>query len=999
MPIRLCFFLLLLLARDVGALDPSQPVDRYIRTRFTIDDGLPANVVGDILQSQDGFLWLIVNGYELTRFDGRRFTGFDQPRNVLSLALAPDGDLWVGTRDDLERIPAAALNQFGRLPAISYHPGPGNSSRINCLHFSRSGVLWVGTEEGLYRFDGDAFSSIIPRVAIGRIEEASNGHLLVITSQGFMEWDGSRAVQYPELAAQLGVRTDRIFHVLEDSRGVTWFCTEKGVARRTNGSIEKLPTYGPGNEAYRAYEDPRGTVWIAKTEGLFRASAAGMELAVADMNVRYVYSDLDEDLWIGTNGDGLFRFKDRAVRMFTTADGLPNNVIMTVMSSKDGGLWTVATCGVLSRFDVQRFQTYNEKNGLLNTCVWALAEDANHDVWIGTYGGGVFRFRGGSFKQYSKPQGLASDMVTGIVPARDGSLWLATRDGVSRMREGQVRNYTTADGLSDNIAFKVYEDRTGGIWVGTRQGIDRMVGDRFVSLSSIPKTLALPIGEDRSGGFYLRVGESDPAGGIFRVEDNRPIYVAPNMEPIDMVETEQGDVWLNGTGILRVRPGGLQRLYRQDEPIDYAPFGRADGLTSTEASVGQPNSALTRDGKLWIATSQGLAMLDLPRLPMTERKPAIYMEEVTVGRSPQPPGHELVLPPGTHHVELRFDAIELSSPEKIRLQYRLDSVDSEWLDAGAPAHAIYTNIPSGTHAFHLRACNRDGIWDRVGIVYNITQQPYFYETKLFLLATITAGLLLLVGLYRFRLHQATARINTRLEERHAERTRIARELHDTLLQSFHGLLLRFQAASNLLPTRPDEAKQRLDNAIDRAAQAITEGRDAVHELRSSAAVTQDLAVTMSALGKELAAEQTGQSFPDLRVQVEGTPRNLDPILRDEVYRIAAEALRNAFRHAQARRIEVEIRYDERQLRVRVRDDGRGLDSKFLGGQVRAGHWGLNGMRERADAVGANLAVWSEVDSGTEVELTIPASIAYAKSGARSKPWWSGKAIGNRETKP
>jgi signal transduction histidine kinase len=286
----------------------------------------------------------------------------------------------------------------------------------------------------------------------------------------------------------------------------------------------------------------------------------------------------------------------------------------------------------------------------------------------------------------------------------------------------------------------------------------------------------------------------------------------------------------------------------------------------------------------------------------------------------------------------------------------------------------------------------------VGIVYNITQQPYFYETRLFLLATVTAGLLLLGGFYRLRLHQATARINARLEERLAERTRIARELHDTLLQSFHGLLLRFQAASNLLPTRPAEAKQRLDNAIDQAAEAITESRDAVHELRSSPALTQDLAVAMSALGKELTAEQVGQNSSDSHVQVEGTPRNLDPILRDEVYRIAAEALRNAFRHAHARRIEVEIRYDERQLRVRVRDDGRGIDPKFLGQQKRAGHWGLNGMRERAEAVGGNLAVWSELDSGTEVELTIPASLAYAKSGARGRRWWSGRLFGNREMK-
>ena len=236
-----------------------------------------------------------------------------------------------------------------------------------------------------------------------------------------------------------------------------------------------------------------------------------------------------------------------------------------------------------------------------------------------------------------------------------------------------------------------------------------------------------------------------------------------------------------------------------------------------------------------------------------------------------------------------------------------------------------------------------------------------------------------------------------VEARVNERTRIARELHDTLLQSFHGLLLRFQAASNLLPTRPDEAKHRLDTAIDRAAQAITEGRDAVHELRSSAALTPDLPVAISALGEDLAADQAGKDLAECRVQVEGKARNLDPILRDEVYRIAAEAMRNAFRYAEARRIEVEIHYDERQLRVRVRDDGKGIDPKFLGEQQRAGHWGLNGMRERAKAVGGNLTVWSEIDSGSEIEVTVPASIAYDKSGTH-RSWWSGKLFRNRERK-
>jgi signal transduction histidine kinase len=230
----------------------------------------------------------------------------------------------------------------------------------------------------------------------------------------------------------------------------------------------------------------------------------------------------------------------------------------------------------------------------------------------------------------------------------------------------------------------------------------------------------------------------------------------------------------------------------------------------------------------------------------------------------------------------------------------------------------------------------------------------------------------------------------RFEERVGERTRIARDLHDTLLQSFHGLLLRFQAVSNLLPARPQEAKERLEDAIDQAAQAITEGRDAVQGLRAPAMAPNDLAQALSALGQELGSGGTSQHSPEFRVEVEGAPRELQAILRDEVYRIAGEALRNAFRHAQARKIELEIYYDERQLRLRIRDDGKGMEAQVLDGTGRPGHWGLRGMRERAKAIGGNLELWSNLESGTEVELTIPASIAYASSNPRRRSWFSGK---------
>ncbi len=255
-------------------------------------------------------------------------------------------------------------------------------------------------------------------------------------------------------------------------------------------------------------------------------------------------------------------------------------------------------------------------------------------------------------------------------------------------------------------------------------------------------------------------------------------------------------------------------------------------------------------------------------------------------------------------------------------------------------------------------------------------RPVFWQTWWFRLSSAVAFALAVAAFFRLRMLQLTRQMNLRFEERLAERARIARDLHDTLMQSFQGLLLRFQAATNLLPGRPEEARKTLESAIDQAAQAITEGRDAVQGLRSSTVVTNDLASAISTLGQELASGETNPDAAEFRVEVEGTPRNLHPILRDEVYRIAGEALRNAFKHAQAQRIEVEIRYDERHLRLRVRDDGKGIDAKHLNEDGQPGHYGLRGMRERAKLLGGKLAGWSERDSGTEVELSIPASRAY-----------------------
>jgi signal transduction histidine kinase/sugar lactone lactonase YvrE len=758
----------------------------------------------------------------------------------------------------------------------------------------------------------------------------------------------------------------------------------------SGNSIHRYSPYGaPYTQgALTLIEDRQGNVWVFTKRGLFRFTSTGFEPLAPGVSVRSLFSDREGNLWIGTNGDGLVRFKDRPVRMFTTAEGLPNNIPMTVMARHDGSIWVGNNCNGLSWFDGRRFHTYDEKNGLLNSCVWALAEDSNNDLWIGTWGGGLFRFKEGHFTQYSIPQGLSGDVVRSVIAAKDGSLWVATLDGLSHMVNGRFRNYTTADGLSSNRVSAVYQDRHGVIWAGTSRGIARMAGDRFVPLSS-PQEIFDPryigLGEGPSGDLYAF---SAPKG-LSRVEGNQLIAVNSDLDVLSFADFERRDLWFSGgNGIFRLAVSSVSpKTQDSGAPLDYLSLSRADGLNSTQCSIGVPNMAITRDGQLWVATVQGLALLDLRRLPRTNRKPAIFMEEVTVGQRRQPIRQELVLPPGTHHLELKFDSIELTSPEKIRFQYRLDGVDSDWLNADGTRTAVYTSIPLGAHSFHVRACNIDGVWDRVGVVYKVSQRPYYYETNWFRLLAFLVVASLVTAIYFLRLRRIAERIQSRFEERLAERTRIARELHDTLLQSLHGLIFRFQAADNLLPARPTEAKQTLESALDDAAQAITAARDAVHELRSPAAVNNDLAAAVKALGEEFTAHHTSAAANEdsstFFVEVEGTPQDLHPILRDEIYRIAGEGLRNAFRHARARRIEVEILYDERQLRVRIRDDGSGIDPSILSHEGRAGHWGLTGMRERAKSIGGEMDVWSELGAGTELELRIPGSIAYQTYAGRS----------------
>jgi signal transduction histidine kinase len=464
-----------------------------------------------------------------------------------------------------------------------------------------------------------------------------------------------------------------------------------------------------------------------------------------------------------------------------------------------------------------------------------------------------------------------------------------------------------------------------------------------------------------------------------------------------MMEDDAQSVWLYlSCGLVRIGQSELDAWASDPKhTIQVAVFDSSDGVSNHRFTGGySPLVAKSADGKLWFVQSAGVSVIDPHHLPFNKLPPPVHIEQITADDKTYDAKNGMRLPARVRNLAIDYTALSLVVPEKVRFRYKLEGQNRNWHEVVNDREVQYTNLAPGNYRFRVFACNNSGVWNEEGATLDFVIPPAWYQTNWFRAACVLAFLSMIWGTYRLRVRQLAAQFNMRMEERVHERTRIARDLHDTLLQSFHGLLMNFQTASRLLPGRPAEAKEKLDSAIEQAEGAIMEGRDAVQGLRTSALEKNDLAKAISTLGEELATDSDNHPTASFQVAVEGVSRNLHPILRDEIYRIAAEALRNAFRHAHAHQIEVEIRYDDQDFRLRVRDDGRGFDPAVSPSEGRAGHYGLPGMKERAKIVGGKLTVWSEVDAGTEVELQIPASTAYAKSPRRS--WLSEKLAGKAD---
>ena len=739
--------------------------------------------------------------------------------------------------------------------------------------------------------------------------------------------------------------------------------------------------------------------------------------------------DRDGNLWVGTVGKGLFRIRGNVVDHFQHRDGLSGDSVLALLEDREGIVWTVTTNGIDS-FRDPRITIFSAREGLGADAAAGVLASKDGTIWVAN-AGSLDHIKDGTISSIRATNGLPGHQVSYLLEDRAGRLWVGVDDGLYLFEDGRFHRLPDPHRRPLGMIVALTEDMDGNIWAACASKPRKLVRIRdFRVQEEFPESDVPPghsLDSDAHGGIWIATLKGDI--GLFRNGALEPKFpLNPGGDPFNrkimskadgsilaasengFVEWRQGKVqrmttknglpcnsvisfmedrenrwWLHtGCGVVEFPDSELQRWRADPETIvQIRVYDVLDGARPT----GWPSfnsSAYSADGRVWFATGFVVEMVDPSRLSQNALPAQPYIESVTLDRKEFQASENLKLSPHPRDLQIDYTSPTFLIPQKVNFRYRLDPYDRDWHEAGTRRQAFYTDLPPGKYSFRVIACNSDGIWNDRAAKLDFSIDPAYYQTTWFRALCASAFLVLLWGTYQYRVRQLHHEFEMTLDARVGERTRIARDLHDTLLQSFQALLPLFQAAIYKLPEGAADARKTLEVAVNRASDAITQGRDAVQGLRISTVEKNDLAVAIRTVGEELASAEPNQSSPNFTVVVEGTSRSLHPILRDEVYRLAVEAQRNAFRHAGAQAIEVEIRYDEKYFRLRVRDDGKGIGHEVLRGDGREGHYGLSGMKERAALVGGKLTIWSEANSGTEIELTIPASRAYGKP---TRPFW------------
>ena len=999
-----CVLALLALAPALlMALGTGKPLREYGQQGWQSDSGLPQNTVHALAQTRDGYLWIGTEG-GLVRFDGMDFRVFDtentpalHSNTVNGLAEDGAGALWISTPAGLVREQGGAFVAYGSAEGLPVdaalglyqtHAGqllvltPGGAAVLSGGRFqlirasqqlglaegeslvaeSPTGQVWLAGPSGVMALGPHLEGTTMPhQVGVGEL------HAIAATPGGGIWAGGAAGLAMLAGDGQIQMaRSDlpsRNVTALLATGGDVWVGTAKGLVRMTEGATRALPEFA-GLRIERIFQDRAGTVWVATIDGLARIEQGKVDLAPPrgmPGGALSVLEDREGSMWFGTETAGLHVLRDQPFSTLRVEDGLSARLVRAVLEDRAETMWVGTSGGGLDRVAGGVVSVFPA--ALPSRVILALAETGNaaqgYELWVGTPEG-LVQIHDGKPRVFTTADGLADDFVRSLYADRDGSLWVGTRNGLTHVKDGRFRSYSRLDGLASDLIGAMLRGRDGTLWVGTLGGLSRMAGDGFVDAGpgvragqgSVAVTALL---EDASGTLWVGTqgsGLGRLRGGMLTSLAGRDRRLPSTI--YGMLEDAGGALWLSSrTGVDRVSVAGLEALADgAHAPLQVAHFDASDGMSLPEASGGgHPAAWRARDGRLWFATLDGVAVVDPGTAMRQGVAPLVSLEQVAVDEQPVALGEKPVrVEPGHGRLTIRYAGLTFVPPQKVRYRYMLAGLDKQWINAGSRRTAYYTNVPPGHYRFRVMAANGDGMWSAAPAEVSFVVEPYAYQTWWFY--TLAAVTLAALGylVYRWRVHTVEAQYQAVL----GERGRIAREIHDTLAQGYVAVAVQLELTERLLGASVEAAAEQLRQTKELVRASLAEARSSIWNLRAqtdAATLPSHLAAHVAAVARRsgLAADLA------LKFAVHGAYQPLVRGVEEELLRIAQEAVANAVAHAQASLVRVSLNYDPHMLELVVSDDGSGLpqDAETA---TRRGHFGLQGMRERAERIGAVLAV-------------------------------------------
>jgi ligand-binding sensor domain-containing protein/signal transduction histidine kinase len=1011
-------------------------------SRLSTAQGLSQTQVAEIVQDDQGFIWFGTQ-YGLDRYDGYEFRVFthDPAREnslscvyIHSLFKDRSGTLWVGCDQFLDKFDSVHET------FTHYRIDTGEvGNSVSEISQDRTGMLWLATGSGLFGLNPDT-GHIIHHVhdpsnasSLGSNQvrctlEDGTGRFWVADGENLEEFDRESGKVLSRVRLSEGLR---LISFYEDHLGVFWitYITNNSgsglaVLDRTTNSLIPYSLYDrkSGKELptgfMKATEDNSQTLWLAsfgggllkfdREHGVFiryRNYPENPE-SITEDRVMSVCGDREGNVWVGLNVSepNFFRTEKapfmplRVMRSNPRSHG--EKIVGAIYEDHDQILW-IATTGALNRINRRSGEStaYQPPGQGLPSDVIAITEDRSGGLWIGTYGAGLSQFdrKTGRFKTYlhepGNPSTLSDNIVSRMLIDHAGTMWVGTYNGLDRFdpRNESFAVYKQDTKSDDEVYANFSEDNGGFLWMGGWRGLNRfdpktaqftVYAHRVDDPSSLSDNAVTSTYVDHAGNLWVStengLNKLNRASGTFT-----HYYVKeglPSNAVSCILEDQFGMLWMStNRGLSRFDPVASR----------FTNYSTVDGLPGNDFT-GWDACFKNSSGEMFFGGFSGGVAFFPDKVTSASYPLPLVLTDFRVNGSSVEVGPNSLLKRSISHTtditlthdqtifSVSFAALTFFNPDANRYRYRLEKVDHDWVEVRSDRRvASYTALPAGKYTFRVQTATRQGTWNEPGLALTITIQPPWWGTWWFRLMYIVAFVGLLWTLYVLRLRQLAAEIRAGVEGRLSERDRIARELHDTLLQCIQGLILQFHAVAERIPTS-EPARPMINKALDRADEVLVQGRDRVNNLRFTPQ-TEALPEALTAAIKDLAHDK-GVEFS---IVVEGSPRDLNPLVRDEVFWISHEALVNALHHADSKHIEVEIVYDSAQLRLRIRDDGCGIDPEILEAGGKPGHWGLRGMRERGAKIDAQLGMWSRPGTGTELELKIPGPVAYIAQGSRS----------------